>query len=75
MKQFIAWPPPGWTEVVIKWDDILNNINLTPQDLYNWADNHNSPGRYHVYGWRATKGFAFGFENPTDATAFALKWL
>jgi hypothetical protein len=73
MKNFQLWPPPDWTECVIRWDYIIDSPTH-PQDLYNWCDNHASPGRYHVHGWQSTEGFAFRFEDPRDAILFKLKW-
>lgn len=73
MQQFTAWPPPNWTEVVITWDEILADKKLKPQMLYDWCEQHTT-GRYHVHGWQSTEGFAFRFENPKDATVFAIIW-
>ena len=73
MIQFQAWPPPKWTEIVVTWDVILDGFTK-PQDYYDWCDNYDSEGRYHVHGWKSTEGFAFRFEKPEDATLFALYW-
>ena len=73
MIQFAAWPPPHWTEVVITWDQILENKRLSPNMLYEWCSNQPG-GMFHVHGWENTKGFAFRFEQPKDATMFALVW-
>jgi hypothetical protein len=73
--QFQAWPPPDWTEVVITWNKIIHTPEFKPpQKIYEWCDEHASPGRYHVHGWKSTEGFAFRFENKGDAIMFALKW-
>lgn len=74
MKIVTFWPPPGWTECVVKWDYILES-SYRPQELYNWCDNHPSLGRYHVHGWKSTEGFAFQFEDSKDAVLFGLTWL
>ena len=73
MIQFQAWPPPDWTEVVVRWDEILEG-ETKPRDYYEWCHEHPSYGRFHVHGWKSTKGFAFRFEEPKDATLFALHW-
>lgn len=73
MIQFVAWPPPDWTEVVITWDQILENKHYNPNTLYEWC-NKRSGGMYHVHGWQSTEGFAFRFEKAKDATVFALVW-
>lgn len=73
MIQFCAWPPPDWTEVVITWDRILKDERLHPNMLYDWCGER-SGGMFHVHGWESTKGFAFRFEKPKDATVFALVW-
>jgi len=73
MKNFQLWPPPDWTECVIKWDYILGSP-VHPQDLYNWCNDHPGDGRYHVHGWKSTEGFAFRFEDPRDAILFSLTW-
>jgi hypothetical protein len=72
VKQFIAWPPPDWTECVVTWDWIMSDAGCHPHDMYNWCEQHAS--RYHVHGWRSTEGFAFRFENPHDAIMFKLTW-
>jgi hypothetical protein len=68
------WPPPKWTECVVSWDYLLQKDTVHLQELYNWCDNHTSTGRYHVHGWKSTKGFAFRFEDPRDAILFKLTW-
>lgn len=73
MIQFKAWPPPKWAEVVITWDQILDDPKLNPNMLYEWCEQRPG-GRFHVHGWRSTEGFAFRFENKKDATVFALMW-
>jgi hypothetical protein len=75
MDQLKLWPPPeDWQECVVSWDYLLESKEVHPQELYDWCDNHSSPGRYHVHGWRSTYGFAFRFEDPYDAIVFRLKW-
>lgn len=73
MKKIDHWPPPNWTEVVILWRDILDKPLYPIKDILAWVENQPG-GQYHLHGWRATEGFAFRFERPEDATAFALKW-
>ena len=73
MIQLKLWPPPDWHECVVSWDWLLESP-YRPQDLYDWCDNHDSSGRYHVHGWKSTKGFAFQFEDPRDAIIFKLIW-
>ena len=74
MKQFVAWPPPSWTECVVTWDEIMNSSQLRPQALYDWCDKYPSSHLYHVHGWENTSGFAFRFEDPRDALVFKLTW-
>lgn len=74
MTQFEAWPPPGWSEVIVPWNILLQLKDQTPNELYDWCDAQESTGRYHVHGWRATEGFAFRFELAHDATIFRLRW-
>lgn len=73
MIQMMTWPPPEWTEVVITWDQILEDRQLNPNMLYDWCDKRPG-GMYHVHGWRSTEGFAFRFERKSDAVLFALNW-
>jgi hypothetical protein len=73
MKQFVAWPPPSWTECVVTWDTIFEKT-YRPQSLYEWCDQYPSTGLYHVHGWESTEGFAFRFEDARDATVFKLTW-
>lgn len=73
MTQIEAWPPPDWSEVVITWDQILDDPNLKPAMLYEWCELRKG-GCFHVHGWRSTEGFAFRFEQESDAVLFALKW-
>ena len=74
MDQLKLWPPPDWHECVVGWDYILKSKEVHAQDLYNWCNQYNSPGRYHVHGWQSTEGFAFRFEDPRDAIVFKLTW-
>ena len=73
MIQLKLWPPPNWSECVVRWDYILESP-YRPQDLYDWCDGRPSNGRYHVHGWKSTEGFAFQFEDPKDAVLFSLTW-
>lgn len=73
MLQFLAWPPPDWHEVIITWDQIMQDKKLKPDMLYSWCETQ--PGaRFHVHGWQSTEGFAFRFEHKQDAVLFALTW-
>jgi hypothetical protein len=74
MIQSQFWPPPEWSECVVSWEYILNAHRVKPHELYDWCDQHVSPGRYHVHGWQSIKGFAFRFEDPQDAIVFKLRW-
>ena len=71
MIQFEAWPPPDWTEIVVTWDTMIARHNV--HEMQEWV-NTTPGGRYHLHGWRSTEGFAYRFENPEDATMFALVW-
>lgn len=73
MKQFEAWPPPNWTEVVITWDTMLHSKTHNVHAIQNWVDETNG-GRYHLHGWKSTEGFAYRFERRIDAILFALTW-
>ena len=73
MIQFVAWPPPHWTEVIITWDQILKKSPFNPNQMYRWCEKRRG-GMFHVHGWEKTEGFAFRFEDPKDATIFALVW-
>lgn len=73
MIQYIDNIPPKWTEVVITWDRILEDDLVNPNMLYDWCDRRKG-GMYHVHGWKSTEGFAFRFEQESDAVLFALKW-
>jgi hypothetical protein len=67
-------PHPNWTEVVILWKDVLNGPKYPIRDILNWVEF--APGnRYHLHGHQSVKGFAFRFEDPTDATYFQLRWM
>jgi hypothetical protein len=67
-----GWPPPlDWDEVVITWESLIQTDNYHP--MMKWV--HETPGgRYHLHGYKSTEGFAFRFENPSDATLFRLRW-
>jgi len=73
MNKIDKWPPPDWPEVVIKWEQMLESPNHNPNMIVTWVD-HTCGGRYHLHGYQNTKGFAFRFEDPKDATLFALRW-
>ena len=71
MIRIEAWPPPDWTEVAITWDWIMESRSRNVADIFNWL--HNQPGgRFHLHGYNGTKGFAFRFEDPMDATWFKI---
>jgi hypothetical protein len=44
-----------------------------PNEVIAWV-RETTTGRWHLSGWRSTEGFSFRFEDPRDATKFALKW-
>ena len=68
------YPHPDWEEVVILWEDILNEPYYDINAILEWTEI--APGgRYHLHGYKFTKGFEFRFENPQDATYFKLKWI
>jgi hypothetical protein len=73
MIQYVSADVPDWTEVVITWDQILEDNCLNPNMLYDWCSKCKG-GMYHVHGWKSTEGFAFRFERKSDAVLFALKW-
>jgi hypothetical protein len=73
MEKVDAWPPPNWTEVIILWSDILDGPAYPIKDILQWIDMVPG-GRYHLHGYNSTEGFAFRFENPSDATYFKLLW-
>lgn len=73
MIQFVAWPPPDWTEVVITWDTMLHSKTHNVHAIQNWV-NDTKGGRYHLHGWKSTEGFAYRFEQRIDAVLFALTW-
>ena len=73
MEKLDKWPPPDWPEVVIKWEQMLESPNYNPNMIVTWVD-HTCGGRYHLHGYQNAKGFAFRFEDPKDATLFALRW-
>lgn len=75
MTKIDMWPPPeDWTEVVIPWTQMLVPFTFRqPLVIIKWVEDQPG-GRYHLHGWQSTQGFAFRFERPEDATAFALKW-
>ena len=73
MKQFLAWPPPKWTEVVITWNTMLDSPEHNVNEIQEWVNTYPG-GRFHLHGWKSTQGFAYRFENPEDALIFALRW-
>lgn len=73
MTLYECWPPPDWPEVVITWQTMLDYADYSPHMITDWV-NDAPGGRYHLHGYKATEGFAFRFENPGDATLFALRW-
>ena len=75
MTKYEVWPPPAnWTEIIIVWNEMLNNDSKKPQEILEWVDTH--PGkRYHLHGYKGTVGFAFRFEDPNDAILFSLRWV
>jgi hypothetical protein len=77
MKQ-IPWEETGihdtWDEIVILWEDVFNGPRYPIREILAWLED--APGgRYHLYGWNSTEGFAFRFERAEDATYFKLRWL
>jgi len=67
-------PYPEWTEVLVLWDSIMNHPNYSIREILAWIDS--APGgRYHLHGHNSVDGFAFRFEEPSDATYFKLRWL
>ena len=73
MLKVESWPPPKWSEVVIKWDTILSDKTYNIRDMFEWIDS--APGgQYHLHGYKSTEGFAFRFEREEDATMFSLRW-
>jgi hypothetical protein len=74
MKQFVGWPPPDWTEVIITWDTMLTSDAHDVHEIQDWVKTMPSDGRYHLHGWRSTEGFAYRFEDPKDAIIFAMRW-
>jgi hypothetical protein len=64
----------SWTEVIILWDDVMGGPRYPIREILAWIKD--APGgRYHLYGFNSTEGFAFRFENPADAVHFKLRWL
>jgi hypothetical protein len=74
MKQFVGWPPPEWTEIVITWDKMLTSDEHDVNDIQEWVNTMPGNGRFHLHGWKSTEGFAYRFEDPKDAIIFAMKW-
>lgn len=74
MLKVEMWPPPEWTEVVVKWNEILNEPFYPIKDILQWVDDVPGDG-YHLHGYKATEGFAFRFRNERDAVIFAIRWL
>jgi hypothetical protein len=75
MTKVDAWPPPeSWTEIIVTWKSMLvPGTHRQARAILEWVEQQPG-GCYHLHGWRATEGFAFRFERPADATAFALRW-
>ena len=74
VMRFEAWPPPSdWTEVVIKWQTMLDHADYRPNAIEWWCQ-ENVQGRWHLHGYQQTEGFAFRFEDPRDAVLFRLRW-
>ena len=73
MIQFVGWPPPDWTEVVVTWQTMLDSKEHNVNEIHEWVNTHPG-GRFHLHGWQKTEGFAYRFENPEDALIFALRW-
>jgi hypothetical protein len=67
-------PHPNWTEVIIVWEEIIDEPFYPIRDILKWLDEEPG-GRYHLHGYKGIEGFAFRFEHPEDATYFKLKWL
>jgi len=65
------WPPPPWTEVIVPWDWLMESESRSINDIIDWV-NQAPGGRYHLHGWKSTRGFAFRFEEPIDAFFFQL---
>jgi hypothetical protein len=74
MNKLDRWPPPDWPEVIVKWDLMLESPSHNPNMIVTWV-NETTGGRYHLHGHNTAEGFAFRFEDPKDATLFALKWV
>lgn len=74
MTKIDMWPPPPWTEVIILWDDILGPRHYPINEILKWVDAVPG-GSYHLHGYESTAGFAFRFEQESDATHFKLRWL
>jgi hypothetical protein len=74
MKQIESWPPPDWTEVIVKWDDVLSGPEYPIRAILDWIES--APGGdYHLHGYNAVEGFSFRFEQAEDAVYFKLRWL
>jgi hypothetical protein len=65
---------------------MLDNSDYGPNAIIEWV-NTTPGGRYHLHGWEdfqrfsshgigvgGIDGFAFRFENKSDAVLFALRW-
>lgn len=72
MTRIEQWPPPDWTEVVVTWAWIMQSRRHDINALVNQLDSQ-AGGQYHIHGKGEKKDFAFRFENPADATWFALR--
>ena len=73
MIRYDTWPPPNWDEVVITWESIFMRDDYKIVEVFEWIGK-TPGGRYHLHGWKQTKGFAYRFEDPKDAVLFALRW-
>ena len=71
MIQHDQWPPPDWEEVIVTWDWIMSSRRHNINDIFKWVDNQPG-GRFHLHGYNGSEGFAFRFEDPTDATWFRM---
>ena len=68
------YPHPPWEEVIILWENILEEPRYPIKEILDWIEMVPG-GRYHLHGHKFTEGFEFRFENPQDATYFKLRWI